>query len=92
MGLQVGIDPTGGTNPQAASVVWGKKINSFDYWSQAIVTATRATAGTITVFAKCAPRFDFARVNNDCFFDDAKLRAQSLLGYTYYLPLVENGE
>jgi hypothetical protein len=92
MNMQVGIDPTGGTNPQAASVIWGKKIESFDYWSQAIVTATKTLAGTITVFTKCAPRFDYARVSNDCYLDDAELKIQSLLGYTYHFPIVANGK
>ena len=92
MRLKVGIDPTGGTNATAPSVIWGKEIESFDYWSQAIVTATKTSPGTVTVFTHCAPTFDYARISNDCYIDDAALQVKSLLGYTVYAPMVANGK
>ena len=88
MRMRVGIDLIGGTIPTATTVIWSREIESFDYWSQVIVTVTKATPGIITVFTRCAPRFDFARTNNDCYQDDAQLMIQPI-GPTYriYLPV-----
>lgn len=88
MHMKVGIDPTGGISPTAASVVWGKEIESFDYWSQAIVTATKDVPGVATVFTYVSPSFDYARTSNDAYMDDAELKIQPLVKPTHkiYLP------
>lgn len=90
MHMKVGIDPTGGISPTASSVVWGNEIESFDYWSQAVVTATKNMPGLVTVFAYTSPSFDYARTSNDVYLDDAELKIQPLKSTTYrlYLPLV----
>jgi hypothetical protein len=90
MHLRVGIDPTGGISPTASSVIWGSEIESFDYWSQATVTATKIAPGIATVFAYASPSFDFARTSNDVYLDDAELKIQPLGGPTYrmFLPII----
>ena len=90
MHLKVGIDPTGGISPTAPSVVWGREIESFDYWSQAIVTATKSAPGIATVFAYASPSFNYARTSNDVYMDDAELKIQPLGGPTYrmFLPII----
>lgn len=91
MHLRVGIDPTGGISPTAPSVIWGSEIESFDYWSQAIVTAT-TRGGVVTVFTSGSPTFDFARLNNDVYTDDASLVVTPLEPapvYRIYLPVVK---
>ena len=51
IGKRVGIDPTGGTDPQAASVVWGN-----EFWGDSIFHLSEVVAeaqnSTITVFVK----------------------------------------
>jgi len=88
MHMKVGIDPTGGTNATSPTVVWGKEIESFDYWSQAIVTATMQNAGVATVFTYASPSFDYARTSNDSYIDHTELKIQSLMPHINYLPWV----
>lgn len=90
MHMKVGIDPTGGISPTASTVIWGKEIESFDYWSRAIVTAT-TRGGVVTVFTSGSPTFDFARLNNDVYIDDATLQIQPLPTEIrkMYLPIVK---
>lgn len=74
MNTRVGIDPTGGTNPWAATVVWAPVIETHDRWTLFSVEAT-AQAGTVTVFTYS--RVDWgggwARLNNDVYIDSASL-------------------
>jgi hypothetical protein len=86
MHMKAGIDPTGGTSPTSPTVVWGQEIESFDYWSQAIVTATMQSSGVATVFTYASPSFDYARTSNDSYIDKAELQIQSLMTYKVYLP------
>lgn len=76
MNTRVGIDPTGGTNPWAATVVWGPVIETHDRWTLFSVDAT-AQAETVTVFTYS--RVDWgggwARLNNDVYVDSASLVA-----------------
>jgi len=76
MHTRVGIDPTGGTNPWAASVVWSPEINAYDAWTYFQVEAT-AQNSTVTVFTYSRPDWTdtFFRVHNDVFLDDASLIA-----------------
>ncbi|MBP6965266.1 MAG: S8 family serine peptidase [Armatimonadetes bacterium] len=48
-GTQVGIDPTGGTDPLASSVVWSSTESLVGDWSQQLAYAT-AQSSTMTVF------------------------------------------
>lgn len=49
MERRLGLDPTGGTNPQAASVIWGRTEAGADKWPDLTVSA-RASGPTMTVF------------------------------------------
>ncbi|MBL8133558.1 MAG: LysM peptidoglycan-binding domain-containing protein [Anaerolineae bacterium] len=68
--VKVGVDPTGGTNPFAPSVVWSNNIAPHDRWEQVGVTITTAgpTATFFTFFTQASP----SQLNN-VWFDDAYL-------------------
>ncbi len=74
MHTKVGIDPTGGTNPWASTVVWSQEVETYDHWTDFWIEAT-AEANTVTVFVYS--RADWAdgwpRINNDVYVDDASL-------------------
>jgi hypothetical protein len=73
MHLKVGIDPTGGTDPFSANIVWSGEGNSFDRFTQFSVEAT-AQSNAVTVFTHSRPEWiDFPRMNNDIYVDDAAL-------------------
>jgi len=76
MHVRVGIDPTGGTNPWAGTIVWSAEGNAWDQWTLFQVEAV-AQAEAVTVFIY--HRTDWAdgmpRVNNDVYIDDASLVA-----------------
>ena len=74
MHTKVGIDPTGGTNPWAASVVWSQEVETFDHWTDFWIEAT-AEADTVTVFIYSRPDWvdGWPRINNDVYVDDASL-------------------
>lgn len=80
--VRIGIDPSGGTNPNSGAIQWSVGISPFvsgvgNSWTQfqPISVEARASAGQITVFTQFAAgtgmRF------NDVFFDDATLVAVS---------------
>lgn len=73
---RVGIDPTGGTDPWAGTVVWGPEGEAYDVWTPFQVDAV-AQGGTVTVFTYT--HVDWSdhvfRVNNDVYIDDATLVA-----------------
>jgi len=71
---QIGIDPTGGTNPTAGSVVWSPELSSQDTWSQASISAT-AQSGTITVFLRAVQKKVLEWNQNG--FDNIKLTGPS---------------
>lgn len=68
--LQIGLDPTGNTDPWAGSVVWTGAYNIYDAWFQISVEAV-AQNSTVTVFLKSAPRYPVK--HNDTYWDDAAL-------------------
>ncbi len=74
MHTKVGIDPTGGTNPWASTVVWSQEVETFDHWTNFWVEAT-AEADTVTVFIYSRPDWvdGWPRINNDVYVDDASL-------------------
>ena len=47
--LKVGIDPNGGTDPLAASVVWSAAAAPYDQWAELSATAS-AAGDSVTVF------------------------------------------
>jgi LysM repeat protein len=70
MHLRVGIDPTGGTNPYSANVIWSPPGESFDAWGLFQVEAV-ARASTVTVFTRSTPVYPIQHV--DVYVDDASL-------------------
>ena len=72
MHLRVGIDPYGGDNPFSPNIVWAPEKEAFDRWVEFTVE-TQALADTVTVFTHSRPEWDWARVENDVYLDDASL-------------------
>jgi hypothetical protein len=70
--LQVGIDPTGGTDPQSANIVWSEPVKQYDEYNEYIVT-TQAQSSTVTVFIRSA--VDFPVQASTVYLDDANLAA-----------------
>jgi LysM repeat protein len=68
--MKVGIDPTGGTDPFASTVVWSGFKEYYDAWGQLSVRA-RAQSSTVTVFFYSAPQHPVK--HNDVYLDDASL-------------------
>jgi len=71
MNFQLGIDPTGGTEPTALTVVWGQVAHIYDKYASLPTVQVKANASTITVFVRGYNlwRFD----HNDMYFDEIKL-------------------
>jgi LysM repeat protein len=72
MHLRVGIDPYGGSDPFSANVVWSPEKPAFDHWVQFSVQA-QAKSSAVTVFTHSRAEWDWPRVNNDVYLDDASL-------------------
>ncbi len=70
MNLRVGIDPTGGTNPFGADIVWSAAQDSFDRFSVISIEST-ALADHVTVFAYARPVLPLQ--HNDVYIDEASL-------------------
>ncbi len=68
--LQVGIDPTGGTDAASGSIVWSPPERFYDEYRQLSVSAT-AAANTVTVFVR-AIMLEPVR-HNHVYIDDASL-------------------
>ena len=74
MHTRVGIDPTGGANPWAATVIWSAEIDAYDVWTLFSVDAV-AQASTVTVFTYSRADWPepWPRISNDVYIDDAIL-------------------
>jgi LysM repeat protein len=70
MGMKVGIDPTGGTDPFSSRVIWSNPFNAWDNWTLYSVDAV-AQGSTVTVFTHSQPRWGLE--HNDIYIDDASL-------------------
>jgi len=68
--FKVGIDPTGGTDPYADTVVWGEGKHIFNEFDQLEVEAT-AQNDTITVFTFGSSRWPV--MHNDHYWDNCEL-------------------
>jgi len=74
MHTKVGIDPTGGDNPWAATVIWGPEINAYDNWTLLQVEATaEADKVTVFIYSRADWTDGYPRINNDVYIDDASL-------------------
>lgn len=72
MHLRVGIDPYGDTNPFSPNIIWSSEQEILDQWIEFSVQAT-AKADAVTVFTHSRPEWDWARMDNDIYLDDASL-------------------
>lgn len=70
MYMKVGIDPTGGTNPQAAAVVWSQERFVYDNFEEFSVEAV-AEAERVTVFTYSSNAYPVG--TNNVYWDDAAL-------------------
>ena len=68
--VSVGIDPTGGTDPQSPVVRWSPEIEAYDAWHFQFVQEV-AQNNVVTVFTRS--RAQFAVRTNDVYWDEAGL-------------------
>jgi PKD repeat protein len=68
---RLGLDPTGSTDPNAATVVWSEGSNRLD-WHQLVVRGTAPKAGFVTIFLEGQGEL---QETTDVFFDDVCLVA-----------------
>ena len=69
--FRVGIDPGGGTDPWAESVVWGPGASLYDVYGQIPAVEAVAEGGAVTVFVRSTMRYPFKHC--DAYLDDAEL-------------------
>jgi LysM repeat protein len=70
LGMRVGIDPFGGTNPFSGNIIWSSAFDTYDAWGLYAVEAV-ARAGTVTVFTRSTPTWGVN--HNDVYVDDGSL-------------------
>lgn len=74
MHTRVGIDPTGGTDPWAAAVVWSPEMDAYDTWTLFQVEAeARTDRATVFIYSRADWTDSWFRLNNDVYVDDASL-------------------
>lgn len=72
LGLWVGIDPTGGIDPTASTVIWSPGWYIYNaYRSEPLAVEATAQGSTVTVFLKSSALWPFT--HNDVAWDDADL-------------------
>ncbi len=69
----VGIDPTGGTNPLADTVVWGQGAHIYNEYGQVPEVEATAQGDTVTVFLRSKTLWPFKHC--DAYWDDVELVA-----------------
>lgn len=67
----VGIDPRGGTDPYADTVVWGRGAHIYNQHAQVPAAEATAQANTVTVFLRSKTLWPYK--HNDAYWDDAEL-------------------
>jgi hypothetical protein len=73
--FKLGIDPQGGINPYAPSVVWGRGSTIYNVFHEVDPTTVAAQSETITVFLKSDTRWAFK--HNDAYWDTIKLSEET---------------
>ncbi len=68
--IQVGIDPTGGTDATSSNVVWSAAASKYDAYIQVSVSTT-AKATSVTVYIRST--ISAPAKNNNIYLDDASL-------------------
>lgn len=72
----IGIDPTGGTNPLANTVVWSPGNHIYNGYCQKITVETTSITDTVTVFLRSKTKWAFK--HNDAYWDDAELTIKDI--------------
>ena len=69
--FMVGIDPTGGIDPYASTVVWGKSYHIYNGYAQRLTVEATAQSNKATVFIRSKTLWGFR--HNDAYWDDVIL-------------------
>ncbi len=69
--FRLGIDPTGGTDPLASTVVWGQGAHIYNCYAEVPPVEATAASGRITVFLQSMTLWPFK--HNDAYWDDVAL-------------------
>jgi hypothetical protein len=67
----VGIDPTGGANPFADTVIWGQGAHIYNAYAQVPPVEVTAQSDTVTVFLRSQTQWAFK--HNDAYWDSVSL-------------------
>jgi len=68
--MKVGIDPTGGTDPNSSNVVWSPATAPYDQWAEMTI-AVQAQGDAVTVFLYMSQQKGLAM--NDAYWDQISL-------------------
>jgi hypothetical protein len=71
--FRVGIDPKGGLNPYADTVVWGWGAHIYNCYHEVPPVEVEAKNSTVTVFLRSRTLWPFK--HNDAYWDDVTLEA-----------------
>lgn len=71
--FSLGIDPTGGTNPTAGTVIWGRGAHIYNTHAQPPSVEVVAESDVVTIFLRSKTRWAFK--HNDAYWDDVQLVA-----------------
>jgi hypothetical protein len=69
--FQVGIDPSGGTNPLSDTVVWGRGYHIYNGYAKQLEAEAVAESDVVTVFVRSKTLWAFK--HNEAYVDDAEL-------------------
>ncbi|MGD8967503.1 MAG: hypothetical protein PVI07_08345 [Anaerolineae bacterium] len=69
----VGIDPTGGVDPYAETVVWGDGAHIYNCYGRVPAVEAEAQAHKVTIFLRSRTQWAFK--HNDAYWDDAEVVA-----------------
>ena len=81
----VGLDPTGGTDPYADTVIWSLPANVYDTYDQTKSAVTTARSNTVTVFIRSGVKWPFK--HNDMYWDTVTL-GRPLHSSHMYFPVL----
>ncbi len=69
--FMLGIDPTGGSNPMADTVVWGDGIHIYNAYREVPQVWARSESSRITIFLRSVTLWRYK--HNDAYWDEVKL-------------------
>jgi hypothetical protein len=68
----LGIDPTGGTNPLADTVIWGQGLHIYNGYKEVPAVTATAQGSEITIFLRSRTLWRYK--HNDAYWDDISLQ------------------